>query len=82
MHVEAYVPAVNETGLATVNTHPHTQFMSVRPPMVCKRSLRLGGGSNRGVRGLEDDEESVTLDVDLVAVMRIERGAHNASMVR
>ena len=69
VHVEANVAALSETGLATVNTHPDTQLVSVRPPMVCKRSLCVGGGGNRSVRGLKDDEESVSLGVDLVAVM-------------
>src|SRR6266480_1382246 len=50
--------------------------------MFSKRSLCSRCGSGCILTGAKDDEECVTFGVDLVAVMRLERSAQQAAVVR
>ena len=65
MHSEADVSLSADGGLPRMHTHPHTHFVAVRPFVGGKSLLCVYGGSERGVRRREREEEGLALVVDL-----------------
>jgi hypothetical protein len=68
--------------LASVQAHTNANFIAAGPGMFCKRSLSRRCASGGVLCGAKDNEECVAFGVDLVAVMRIERSAEQAAVVR
>ena len=73
MHSEADVPLFSDGRLPRVQTHPHSHLVAVRPVVGGKSSLRVYGGSERGVRRRECEEEGLALVVDLTAASLFDR---------
>jgi len=81
MYIKADVAAVDESRLAAVYAHPNSQLMLLTPRVLCKRTLRVRRCGDGVVRGTKDDEERITLSVDLVPIVRIERSAQDPPVV-
>jgi hypothetical protein len=65
-----------------MQTDPYADLVAFRPRMLRERPLSVGSRSDRlGCRG-EDDEESVTLGVDLLAVVSLEDRSQQSAMIR
>src|SRR5262249_61625835 len=75
VHVEADVTFLGQPWLARVQPHPHANRS------VGKRALAIGSRGDRVRRKSEDDEERITLRVDLDAVVLGERLAEPPAML-
>src|SRR6266516_7725111 len=82
VHIKTDVGPIDHAWVAGVQAHADADFVAVGPRMFCQRSLCLCCGAGGVLCGAKDDEECVALGVDLVAVMRIERSAQHAAVVR
>jgi hypothetical protein len=64
---EPDVVGLGERGLARMQSHPHPENGPLRPRVLGKRTLAVGGGGDRVLGPSEDDEEGVALSADLVS---------------
>jgi hypothetical protein len=62
-------------------SHAHAHVHAIGPGLRGKRALPRERGGNRVGRPRESDEEGVTLGVDLVTVVRVERRTKHALML-
>ncbi len=80
--VEPGISLVADGRLAGVQAEPHTDRYALRPRLVLVRALDLDGRRHRVAGARKRVEEGVALRVDLLAVVRPERLAHDAPMGR
>ncbi|MDQ3381717.1 MAG: hypothetical protein M3546_15620 [Actinomycetota bacterium] len=67
MHPEADVPFLPDDWLSGVQSHSHTDLLTLRPGMFRERALGDDGGTQSRIRACESEEERVPLRVDLAA---------------
>ena len=80
MHGQTPIAPVGDRSLAGVDADPHTHDAVLRPAMRRQHALRSHRSSHRLARGLEGDEEAITLAVDLDPVVLAELVAKQAAV--
>src|SRR5947209_2155866 len=77
--VEAHVAIFGGLGIAGMNAHTHAHSNLIRPVGGAQSALGGHGGRYRINSPLKDDEEGVTLRINLVAVALLKRGTTQTS---